>query len=119
MYTLIAKTLREWNETRTERVKLQHAYVAFAIGLIVLAGLVGLVDYDLGQQMTAIALLIMAVFFVNLIAWTLLQGIVLMRLSNTKIITEPAVTEPKSTMKSVASTPRTKKSTKKSTKTSK
>lgn len=77
MYTLLRKTLREWNESNNERVKLQHAYVASAVIVIVAAGLVGLINYDLGQQLTAIALLALGVFFVNVISWTLLNGIVL------------------------------------------
>lgn len=81
MYKLIIKSLIEWNETSSDRVKLQNAYVVSAIVLIVLAGLVGLVNYGLGQQMTTIALIALGVFIVNLIAWTLLQGLVLMRLS--------------------------------------
>lgn len=75
------KSLIEWNETSTDRVKLQHSYVASAIILIVLAGLVGLVNYELGQQMTTVALIAIGVFLVNLVVWTLLQGIVLMRLT--------------------------------------
>lgn len=81
MYKLFIKSLIEWNETSSDRVKLQHAYVASAVLIVLLAGLVGLVNYDLGQQMTTVALLALGVFIVNLIAWTLLQGIVLMRLS--------------------------------------
>lgn len=80
MYKMIMNSLLEWNQTNNERVKLQHAYVISAIALIVLAGLIGLVNYELGQQMTAVALLALAIFFVNLITWTLLHGIVLMRL---------------------------------------
>ena len=77
MYKSLLKSLRAWNESNTERVKLQHAYIAAAITAIVVAGLVGLVNYDLGQRLTAIALLVLGVFFVNLIAWTLLSGLVL------------------------------------------
>lgn len=84
MYKLVQESLIEWNENNTDRVKLQHAYVAFAILMVVLAGLIGLVNYDLGQQMTALALFSLGLFLVNLIAWTLFQGIVLMRLSSMK-----------------------------------
>ncbi len=84
MYKLFIKSLAEWNDTTGDRTKLQHAYVAFAILLIIAAGLVGLVNYDLGQQMTGIALVLLGVSIINLIAWTLLQGIVLTRLDAMK-----------------------------------
>lgn len=80
MYNSIKKLLINWNESYTEREKLQYGYVTFAFMLIVSAGLIGLINYDLGQQMTAIALLFLAMFVINLVFWTLLQGLVLLRL---------------------------------------
>ena len=80
MYTSVKNMLIKWNDTHSERDKLQHAYLALASALIITAGLIGLINYDLGQQMTAVALMALVVFFVNLVFWTLLQGLVLMRL---------------------------------------
>lgn len=80
MYTSTKNILIKWNEHYAEREKLQHAYLALASVLIVSAGLIGLINYDLGQQMTAIALMALVVFFANMVFWTLLQGLVLMRL---------------------------------------
>jgi tellurite resistance protein TehA-like permease len=80
MYNSIKKMLVKWNASYDEREKLQHAYVALAFMLVIGAGLIGLINYDLSQQMTAIALLFLVMFVVNLVFWTLLQGIVLMRL---------------------------------------
>ncbi|NCU38587.1 hypothetical protein EOL96_06045 [Candidatus Saccharibacteria bacterium] len=80
MYNSVKKMLVKWNVSYDEREKLQHAYVALAFMLVISAGLIGLINYDLGQQMTAIALLFLVMFVVNLVFWTLLQGIVLMRL---------------------------------------
>ena len=77
MYKTLYNSLQQWNKNNDERAKLQHGYVAFAIITIVAAGLVGLVDYGLGQSLTTVALLALGVFFVNLITWTLLNGIVL------------------------------------------
>ena len=81
---MIRNTLRDWHATHDDRTKLQHAYIAFAVVSIVAAGLIGLVNYDLGQQLTALALLSLAIFFVNLLAWTLLQGLVLMNLDKSE-----------------------------------
>lgn len=110
MYKMIMNALFEWNDTRSERAKLQYAYVISAIALIILAGLVGLINYDLGQQMTAVALLALAIFFVNLVVWTLLQGIVFVRLTHMSEREKAASAPVKATKK---------KSTKKSTKVSK
>lgn len=97
MYTSIKNMLVKWNATYAEREKLQHAYVALACVLIITAGLIGLINYDLGQQMTAIALLALVVFVVNLVVWTLLQGIVLMRLD---VLARTRKTTKRSTKKS-------------------
>ena len=77
MYTSIRNTLHAWHANYNERSKLQHAYLAVAVGTVLVAGLLGLLDYDLGQRLTAIALAALAMFFINLVAWTLLSGIVL------------------------------------------
>lgn len=94
MYKSLLKSLRAWNENNSERQKLQHAYVATAIAAILVAGLVGLVDYDLGQRLTAIALIVLGVFFINLVAWTLLAGLVLASLdAPTRSSTKRAATK--------------------------
>lgn len=87
--------LRNWNDKNSERVKLQHAYVALAVLTVVAAGLIGLVNYDLGQQLTAAALLFLGMFFINLVAWTLLSGIVLSAISDSGSVTRPATTKRK------------------------
>lgn len=84
MYKTLLQSIRQWNATYSERSKLQHSYIAFAIIAIIMAGLVGLVDYDLSQRLTGIALLLLGVFFVNLIAWTLLSGLLLTGLESPK-----------------------------------
>lgn len=81
MYKTIAKSLQTWHDTTSDRVKLQHAYVASAIGLLLLAGLVGLVNYDQGQRIVTVALLCLGAFLVNMVAWALLSGLVLLRLN--------------------------------------
>lgn len=77
MYKSVRKSLQAWNATNGERSKLQHTYLAIAVITILVAGLLGLLDYNLGQQLTAISMLALGMFFVNLIVWTLLSGIVL------------------------------------------
>lgn len=88
MNATIQKALRDWNRNNNERTKLQQAYVVGALGLLVAAGLIGLINYDLGQQLTTVALITLGVFFINLVAWTLLHGLVLLPLS---VKTESAI----------------------------
>lgn len=75
------KFIEEWNQRTSERSKLQHAYVALAVTTLVVAGLVGLVDYDTGQKLVALAMVCAGVFIVNAIAWALLSGLVLVRIN--------------------------------------
>lgn len=90
MYETIIKSLSEWNASHSERSKLQHGYIGLTVATILLAGLIGLIDYDLGQRLTALALLLLGVFFVNLITWTLLSGLLLSSLDE-RTATKPAV----------------------------
>lgn len=81
MYKAFIKSLQAWNVEQNERQKLQYGYLAGAVAVIVLAGLIGLFDYSLGQQLTAVALLLFGVFMVNLVVWTLLDGLVIAKLN--------------------------------------
>ena len=80
MYTSIRKYLIRWNEQTDTRAKLQHAYVTAAGLAILAAGLLGLVNYDLGQKLVTVALVAIVVFFINFFAWILLDSVLLSRL---------------------------------------
>lgn len=86
MFKDFIKTLQEWNEKTSSRQKLQHAYIAVAIGLVVAAGIVGLVNYDLGQSILSGAFLAVAAFLANAVIWALLQSFVLLRLPAKKLL---------------------------------
>ena len=73
--------LRDWNKKHNERVKLQYAYAATALTLLVLAGLVGLLNDELGRTLLVYVFAITIIFFVNAIAWALLESFVLRRIS--------------------------------------
>ena len=90
MYKLLLESLVEWNQKASERVKLQYSYVASAALLIIAAGLIGMLNYDLGQRLTAIALLALGIFLANLVVWTLLDGIVFSRLRRMSESKKPA-----------------------------
>lgn len=87
MYKIILTYLIEWNENTDERAKLQHIYAFGGAALLVIAGLIGLFNYDLGQFILPIALVAIAIFFINAIVWALLTAFVFLRLE--RPVTKP------------------------------
>ena len=73
--------LLSWYKTTDERAKLQHSYVALALLFVVVAGLVGLINYGYGQSILQLALGAFIVFITNAIIWALLQSFVFTRLA--------------------------------------
>jgi hypothetical protein len=69
--------LGEWNATYSERVKLQHAYLVLSAFGIVLAGLVGLLNYDASRAILRVCFAGLGIFVVNGIVWALLFSMVL------------------------------------------
>jgi NADH:ubiquinone oxidoreductase subunit 6 (subunit J) len=90
MYTLIKDALQDWNLATDSRRKLQHTYLLLAVSLLFVAGVIGLINYDLGQKILFVAILAGAMFVINAITWALLQSFVLLRISvqevGTKVI---------------------------------
>lgn len=84
MYQSFKKSLSNWNSSTTEREKLQHTYIAVATILLVIAGIFGLLDRSLGQQILAGAIAAAGIFLINAIAWALLQSFVLLRVTPEK-----------------------------------
>lgn len=88
MTTTLLESLRQWNKTHDDRVKLQYAYFALVIILVVVAGLVSLLNISLGRQILALASATAVIFVVNAVAWVLLQAFVLVRLNTTRRTTK-------------------------------
>jgi cell division protein FtsW (lipid II flippase) len=82
MLESIKSALNSWKASKTERQKLQHAYLVIAIIVVLVAGLVSLLNPDRGQQMTWIALIAITAFLVNAITWNLLQSALLSKLNS-------------------------------------
>ncbi len=82
MITSLYVLLQDWRESTNDRQKLQQAYVVGGVALLIIAGLIGLVDYSLGQLLLQIALIAIAIFFINAIVWALLTAFVLLPLSS-------------------------------------
>lgn len=81
MFSSVHNALIEWNKTTNDRTKLQHSYIAVALATLVIAGMVGLVNYQYGQALLQIALVALGAFLVNAFVWALLQSFVFTRLS--------------------------------------
>lgn len=84
MFEPLKETLTAWNTKNGERAKLQHAYIAIAVVLLVVAGIVGLMNRELGQNILVISIISAAMFLANAIAWSLLQSALLFRLARSK-----------------------------------
>jgi hypothetical protein len=69
--------LSDWNAAYSERAKLQHAYLVASVLGIVVAGLVGLLNYDASRAILRLCFAGLGVFLVNAVAWALLFGLVL------------------------------------------
>ncbi|HCH33974.1 MAG: hypothetical protein UY35_C0001G0071 [Candidatus Saccharibacteria bacterium GW2011_GWC2_48_9] len=81
MFSTISSSVREWGEKTDSRQKLQHAYLGVTLVLVLSAGIIGLINYDLGQKILLGAFVCVVVFLVNAVAWALLQSFVLLRIA--------------------------------------
>lgn len=69
----LKKELQTWSTTNDSFTKLQHAYVAIAATALVAAGIIGLINYSLGQSILFLALCATLVFIGNGVVWALMR----------------------------------------------
>lgn len=79
MIEAIRDMLTQWNATYNERTKLQHTYIVLIILGIVLAGLVGLLNYDTSRTILRACFAGVGVLVANAVAWALLSSMILSR----------------------------------------
>jgi hypothetical protein len=79
MIQAVKDLLSQWNANHGERAKLQHAYLVASVCGIVVAGLVGLLNYDASRAILRVCFAGLGIFVVNGIGWALLSGLVLNR----------------------------------------
>ena len=72
--------LRAWNKSTPERVKLQHVYIAIIIVVTVVAGLVSLINVQLGRQLITVAGIALVAVIANALTWALIRVYLLDRL---------------------------------------
>jgi hypothetical protein len=80
MIQTIKDLLIDWNTTYGERAKLQHAYLVAIVFGIVLAGLVGLLNYDASRAILRVCFAGLGIVVVNAIGWALLFSFVINKL---------------------------------------
>jgi multisubunit Na+/H+ antiporter MnhE subunit len=81
MIESLKASLVAWQAKTSDRTKLQHTYIVVAVGLLIAAGIMGLLNRELGQNILFVSILSAAVFLVNAVVWSLLQSAVLTRVS--------------------------------------
>ncbi len=81
MFEVLKNSLNSWNVQKNERQKLQHAYLAVTVLVVLLAGVISLFNGDLGHNIVLVALVAIVAYFVNAILWNLLQASLLDKLS--------------------------------------
>ena len=82
MYENIKALLNNWNATTTERQKLQHTYLVISIAMVFVAGIISLLNTEIGHEIVLIALFAVMVFLANAVIWNLLNSALLTKLSS-------------------------------------
>ncbi len=83
MVTGIKELLVQWNKRHSDRSKLQYAYGVLAVAALLVAGLISLINYSLGQSLLFIAIILGLVFVANSVVWALLESFVIRRIPKT------------------------------------
>jgi hypothetical protein len=71
--------LMQWNATYDERAKLQHTYMVLVVVGVVLAGLVGLLNYDISRTILRVCFACVGAIVANAVVWALLSSMILGR----------------------------------------
>ncbi len=81
MIDQLKEILVEWNKKHSSFAKLQHSYLGVALIIVLVAGIVGLINYNLGQSMLFLSLILFLMFIANGIAHALLESLVFTHLT--------------------------------------
>lgn len=82
MFNALYNALLDWNRNSSDRSKMQHMYIVIVVVSLIVSGIVSLLDASLGRDMLVVTVASGAVFLVNAVLWSLLDSVVLTRLSN-------------------------------------
>lgn len=79
MIEAIKDMLNQWNTTYNERAKLQHTYIILILLGVILAGLIGLLNYDASRTILRVCFAGVGIVVANAVVWALLSSMVLGR----------------------------------------
>ncbi len=65
--------IQHWNKQYDSFAKLQHIYAATAVATLLVAGVVSLINYQLGQSILFIAVCAVLIFVANGVVWALIR----------------------------------------------
>ena len=80
----IMKYLTKWNSSTDNLAKLQAAYGVLALATLLIAGLVSLIHYNLGQSILFLAIVFGLTFIGNGVVWALVRTFALPHIEKAK-----------------------------------
>ena len=80
MLQSIRESLESWNSTKNERQKLQHLYLILTVVVIFGAGVITLLNPDLGHTAAVFGIAALAIYIANGIVWNLAESVLLSKL---------------------------------------
>lgn len=83
MFADMNKQLVEWNNSKSDRQKLQLVYLFVIVLSFVVAAIIGLINQNLGFTVLKITVVAILTFSMNAIAWALLNTFLLDKLKPT------------------------------------
>lgn len=81
MFKSLWNAMLEWNRSYNEREKLQHAYFVASLVIVLVAGIIGLVNQEAGKDFLYVSLAGAVVLVLNAVVWSLLESMIISRLS--------------------------------------
>lgn len=69
------KYFRNWANETNDRTKMQHAYIAITIVVVLASGILSLFDAPLGRTLVGVAVGTLLIFITNGIVWALLHSV--------------------------------------------
>lgn len=75
MFESLLNYLKRWNKETEARAKLQQTYLIAAVGIVAVAGIIGLFDAQVGRTIASFAGGALLIFLINAVVWALLQSI--------------------------------------------
>lgn len=70
------ETIAKWCGDKNQRAKLQNSYLTVGVFLVIVAGLISLVNADLGHRIVVFGGGSLAIFAINAVVWSIIDLII-------------------------------------------